>query len=579
MSNVTLGTNSGNAEIIPATPTSVGLGHHTATITIKACINDPACGGNQIAGSPKTVSVNYDVNGITSTTSSLTFDVGNAPVAADLNKAMNIDSFGTAGWVATVNLPMLEFTSTSHAGDGSAPLTAFIDAAKLDDFDSGSYTGEIRFTAPNPNQNPATLTIPVTVNIARTRVNYVAPYVAFAGESNEVIIRGEAFNAITPTNVRFGSVAATSFTVVSPTEIRATHPALTTGVYPVHIDNVGGFDRTTAELHVVNRPSFSTETLDYPEGPDFAVLGMTYDAQRECLLVYGVYNQRGADTTRILRYAHGPGGWTLAASTPAAYDGAIALSIDGRKLYFAHPGIMDELDPVTLAVTRTVTDGYGRIYPHVHKLAVANDGTVIIQPDYAQSGAASLATYYSRSHTLDTVLIPGPHNTIPPMTFSTGAIGVSRDGGKLLMTHGYWQRTARYVSGITTEFVDTDAERRSFDSIQLNRKGDLLLQSYYAVWDANLNKIGELPITTRTTVLAPEQPRVYSYDENQYDHSGTIRVFDPTLPTTGGLLAEVMPAINLPGGTPVTAPMIAISTDGSALFLAQYDQMVVLDLP
>lgn len=575
--NVNLGSTSGSADIIPASPNTVGLGNHTATITIKACINDATCASHQIAGSPKTVAVNYDVIGISSSQDSLNFEVGNAPVAADLSKAFNVDSFGTNGWTATVDLPMLALSPPSAAGNGSSGMTASIDPANLDALDSGTYTGSIQL-ASNQVVGVTNTTIPVTVHIARTRVNYVAPYVAFSGESREVIIRGEAFDAVTPTNVHFGNVAATSFTVVSPTEIHATHPALAVGTYAVHLDNDAGVDRTTADLHVVDPPTFTTDTVDYQDGPHFVVLGMLYDAERESLLVYGVYNQRDIETTRILRYTHSPSGWTIAASVPVAYDGAIALSIDGRKLYFAHPGILDELDPVTLTVTRSVSAG-GYLSPHVYKLAVANDGAVIIQPDHAQFSAADLAVYNSRSHAFGTVLVPGPLVTDPPSPFSTGAIGASRDGGTVLMTHGYYERTARYVSGVTTEYVDTLDQRRSFISIELNRRGDVLLNDYASVWDGDLNKIGDLPTTTRTTVLAPEQPRIYAYDENQYDHSGTLRVYDPSLPATDGLVTEVTPAIPLPGDPLITAPRMTISPDGGTLFLAGYDQLIVLDVP
>ena len=60
------------------------------------------------------------------------------------------------------------------------------------------------------------------------------------------------------TGVRFGaSDDATTFTVVSNTEIRASHAALAAGTYDVRVVNGQGFDRSRAQLKVVDAPTFA----------------------------------------------------------------------------------------------------------------------------------------------------------------------------------------------------------------------------------------------------------------------------------------------------------------------------------
>ena len=52
---------SGQATIVPASPSSLLAGSHVGTITVIACLNDPSCSSSQLAGSPTTITVQYDV--------------------------------------------------------------------------------------------------------------------------------------------------------------------------------------------------------------------------------------------------------------------------------------------------------------------------------------------------------------------------------------------------------------------------------------------------------------------------------------------------------------------------------------
>ncbi len=56
---VSISGNVGTMEIFPGNPDTLGGGNHTSTITVRVC-NDSAC-SSQISGSPKTITVSYDV--------------------------------------------------------------------------------------------------------------------------------------------------------------------------------------------------------------------------------------------------------------------------------------------------------------------------------------------------------------------------------------------------------------------------------------------------------------------------------------------------------------------------------------
>jgi hypothetical protein len=570
--NVTVGPSGGSAQLVPGSAAALGVGLHTATVTVAACVNSPTCTSNHVAGSPKVINVNFTVAGIQSSVSSLTYNLGEAPLPADFTRTFNVASYQTSGWTATVDIPFLSVTPDNVGTNASSSLTASIAPSQLDAFESGTYTGNIHL-APNM-QGQLPVDIPVTVSITRTRVNFVAPYVGFSGRADEVIIRGESFNAAPPTGVRFGNVPATSFRVVSNTEIRAAHPALAAGAYIVHVDNAQGIDRTTAELHIVDAPTFAATSIEYPNGPQFAVQRMLYDNERRALLLYGLYNQQDVSTTRVVRYAHGQAGWLLTGSVPVPYNSSIALSTDGRKLFLGRPQAILELDPVSLATIRSTTSSL--VEPVVYALAVANDGQVIFQTDQPGPTSSSAVAFSPLRRTFARLLPPEPQVQIPPVYLETGATAASGDGSRLWISRGYYQRMVEYVSGsLTTRSADVVANRQYFIDMLLNRRGDLILsRTVGEVSDGNLNLIGRFPINTRAMALAPELPRAYGYDENN-----TIRVFDTSAPPVGGQLVEVLPAITPIGGEVIAGREMMVSADGGTLFYAGYDRLLVQPLP
>src|SRR5690606_33801923 len=97
----------------------------------------------------------------------------------------------------------------------------------------------------------APLEVPVNVTVDRTQIDFVSPNVAVSGTSREVVIHGDHLDVDAGCTVRFGNQAATACTVVSANEIRATHPALAEGTYPITLQAAASA-LSLARLHAVD---------------------------------------------------------------------------------------------------------------------------------------------------------------------------------------------------------------------------------------------------------------------------------------------------------------------------------------
>lgn len=51
----------GQADVVPAIPSSIGAGSFNGTITVTACLNDPSCQTGQITVSPQSIAINYNI--------------------------------------------------------------------------------------------------------------------------------------------------------------------------------------------------------------------------------------------------------------------------------------------------------------------------------------------------------------------------------------------------------------------------------------------------------------------------------------------------------------------------------------
>ncbi len=570
------GTTSGQAMVYPQGQLALGAGTFSSTITVIACTTDPSCSSTQLNGSPITIDVTYTINGLNSSATNLGYIIGNAPTSADLTGTFNVTGYPIQSFTTTTNVPWLSVTPTSASTSVSTAIAGKLVPAELDKLDSGQYTANVTMTPTSGDP----VVVPVTLNVTRTQVNYASPYADLSGAQGDVIIRGENFNLVHPTAIQFGSTAATSFTVLSDTEIHAAHPPLAAGTYTVHVVNTEGIDRTRAQLVVADAQAHAAAALAYPSaGPQYP-LDLVYDAGRGALLVALVHPNQGVSSTELDRYSYvtGTSSWSSASSTPLPGIGAMGLTADGGKLLVgtqdptsSFDSDVNELDPTSL-VTQLTTSvmNFG---PPEH-IAVVNDGRAILT-----GGSNALQPIMSYTELRPQVVPLDPHVNGPTYVYN-GVVAASGDGSTATITDGLEGAIMQWNA--STEQLSVAQSSNVFYWASLSRDGSRKLVGGSGgatqVFDANLNPIGTLPSTTLIGVVAPSGLRAYTYDLN-----GTVRVFDLTTPPgSQAMFPEILPAIT-PSASPSTNqsnPLkMVITPDGGTVFIAGDRQVIVLPVP
>jgi len=548
-------------------PQTLAKRTHTATIRVCASMSGRSCTTDQIAGSPQVLTVTYNVGGIEASVTGLSFNIGNAPTAADLAQTFEVTGNLVPSWTATTTAPWLSITPSN--GDTTAPttVTASLNQSAIDALENGSYAGTITIAS-----EAAPRSVPVMLLLQRTRVNYVAPYVARANVAAEVTIRGENFTQFAPTSVEFGSGnVASAFTVDSNTQIRATHPALPAGSYAVRVVNNAGAAFTRAQLVVVDPPPFTQQSLQYPGGSGVTPTSLIYDAERRALLV----GLARSGLPRIARFAY-TGAWnpptdvSVPSLNPGAFTAA-ALSADGRALFVAYDDTalfrfaLAELDPVTLAqarVTRYSSEIEGEA------IAVSNNGRAIIKTEMASSSSNFPMLSYNPLNPAITLLAN------PFATLNAAGIGASSDGSTIFVA------TDDPASPLVTPLLRYDSEQRTLvDStgdieslsprIVLNRRGtDMLVRNSNGLQllsTAPPNPVvGTLLPNTRDAAFSPTANIVYGYDSTE-----TLTAYNLT---TGAPLA---PGLTI-AGTGSGAALVTVSPDGGTVFVAGDQQLAVI---
>jgi hypothetical protein len=144
----------GQATIVPGSPSRLLAGSHQGTFTITACLNDPSCNTGQLLGSPKTITVNYNVG------SSLDADTVN-PRVVQSNIAGNLilrgRGFGVSDSV-TIGSTVIAASSISHYTDSDmgVPYPALPAGTYPISINSGALSYSATLTVVDPTVFPAT---------------------------------------------------------------------------------------------------------------------------------------------------------------------------------------------------------------------------------------------------------------------------------------------------------------------------------------------------------------------------------------------------------------------------------------
>jgi hypothetical protein len=550
---------SGEAQVYPASPATLGPGAHTGTITLRACTNNASCTSGNLSGSPRTIPVTYTVNGLR-VTGSLAYLLNDASSSADLTKQIQLQGYpSTATWTVTSDAPWLTVPSAGSLNNGSGQFTATIDQAQVEALVNDSYTGTLTLV---PQMGSST-SIPITLNVDRSEVSYVSPYVAVAGTSREVVIRG----AHLPANpsVSFGGAPASNVIRVSDSEIRATYPA--TLAVGRHAVQVNGVNRSRAELAVATVPAYAAERLGY--ATDLRPKRIIYDAERQALLV--VLASSNSANNEFARFSYASGSWGAVERHTTFNLTDMVLSADGTEwlgsLY--SPISVRHYNAGDLSFRGATADASYPSSAYFAYLAVANDGYAIMS---GRSGSAcgTVSRYRPRAPKFIR-FASGVHACSP-------FLGASADGSIIIAGNNIDDGIERYVAS-TGELsaLSPDLGLQLTAAPVLDRHANRIVLNKRRVYGANFSLLGELPADTKAVVLSPDGAIAWTYVA-----SGHVRKFDLLATPVGGLFLELgspTPLAASPDANNDQEVVMASTPEAEVLFIAGDDGVVVQPAP
>ena len=467
-----------------------------------------------------------------------------------------------------------------------------VDPASPSTLGSGVFSGTVTVTGyscGNPTCSQLvsgnSQVIAVTYNIPSI-VRYVAPYIGVASSaspttaSGSVIIRGQGFEAFPVQGVTFDGTAATSFSVVSDTEIQASYslPAASTAPvsYPVQIVLPPSSlqPASKASLVIVPVTNYSATAISYPSGVT-GVDQLLYDAQRQALLL--VANMSSGPSPELWRYPLSSGPWSLSpVQTALAPLVDIALSTDGNELLALSQQELTQLDPSTLKLSTaspnpTPAPGLATGV-NFKNLAVANDGNAVVTTGNGSTGSTGVWLYAARSPAFT------QPSTAPSLDNATP--GASADGSIVALEQGDPSLASappdayEYIAS-SGSFAATSAainQNGIAPALALNQSAGHIILNGTNVYDGSFNYLGSLLSTTQAVVLSPDSNCAYTFDS-----SGYVLTYDLANGPSGGAFAPLGSGLSVsPGAGPVK---MAITPDGNTLFIAGSGQILVEPTP
>jgi hypothetical protein len=487
-------------------------------------------------------------------------------------------------------------TVTATFGSGIAQVSAVHSGLAIDgiEFSINGQTAQIRIVPPRPTEIGSgnfsgavavtgfvcadaacttlsagpTKTISVSYQVSPI-VDLAAPYVATAGTSETILVRGQGFNAFGIADVNFGSTPATSFAAVSSVELRVVHPELAVGTYPISIDvpSHEGEVLSNARLVVVEPTSYPAQALAYPT-PGSAVRALVYDPERAALLV-----ATEANGGTILRYAYDGTSWGAPTSVQLPELMDMTLSIRGTDILAITRTGLTPINALTLAPGTAVTPPSLAEGSFLKSIATTNSDTAVI------------TTGTGENETTGEYLYRDGQIVEATLELINATVGGSADGSTVVFVQGHPD-----LDGDPSVFVYT-AANNNFTSAGVNlnqndfapvvnRSGSRVILNGRRVYinAAGFAVLGLLPETTLAVAIRPDGTRAYTYDSEAngiltFDISDAVDDDDEE-----GVYTPLGPAVPLIAN-PGTGVKMTISHDGRTLFLAGSTQLVIQPTP
>jgi len=501
-------------------------------------------------------------------TNAITFKA-NAPDAATPAAQVFTATFGSdIAHLAVVHSGNAVNNVTSTLNGRTATIT--VQPATPSVVGPGAFVGAVAvtgYTCADPTCSKlaagTTSTVSVSYQISPV-VQLVTPYVETAGVADEVVLRGLGFNSFNVQTVRFGDVAATSITAVSPTEIRATHPALPAGSYPVRLvaTNFDGDITTNATMVVVDPPAYAATTLSYPTAIT-DVRRLIYDAERRALLV--VTDAGGGS---IVRYPYTGSAWGAPTEVTVSLND-VALSAKGTMLYGISPTALVPVDPVTLVSGTAVTAPSLATGAFLKNIVVGNDDVGLITTGINSSTSTAAYLYFSSANAV--IQQSSTYNNATPAMAANGTGAYLIQGDPTLAND---VPGAKYATATNSFTNAATILRQNTVAPVIARTTNRFILNGTRVYDASESLLGHLPNATTALVLKPDGTRAYVYDTS----AGGIYVYDISVDRDEAYYSPLGAAVPL-AGDPGSNPKMIISPDGRTLFLAGRSRVVVQPTP
>jgi hypothetical protein len=589
--------------LVPISPANAASGTYSSTVTVTGCTAQVGC-GSQVTGSPQTINVAYTMAaGATLSAAPGGLGVAVSPAAgATQSIAIASSAASATAWQSSVNYVAGSGGWLTVAPTGNAPGNVSISVGALP---PGSYRAVVTF-APAGGGTPARIVVVAVSHPAGAQ--FVSPYVATAGRSGEVIVRGSGFAALTAVQaqVLFGATPGSGVQVVSDTEIIATAPPLAAGRYVVTVKDSSQTLPGSPALVVVAAPAYAYARIARAANSDPVQFDhVLYDAERGAIYLYDVNTFGpaigGQYADEIERYRFSGGSWTadvLYTVLPLGQMGSlnargrIALTPDGGSLVRIGSFTIDQLSPVTgaLLASTSPSDTFGAFANQTEMWdgAGTNDGYLLgsARNNNGVNTAPGFAFLYdAQTH----ACLPAPDAPTGATNLFQYSFAGSADGSRVLMTEGgnmptaylsYDSASAGYTTSAPLGTLNSSLVRLSRDGMRAILHAD---STRYAVADFTgghlANIIGYLPPPDAVAfVISPDGTRAYVY----LPATNTIHAYDLTAaPDPSGQFPEIGTGLVLadaPGAAASGAEMI-ITPDGGALILAGTANVIVTPPP
>ncbi|GFE80196.1 hypothetical protein GCM10011487_21960 [Steroidobacter agaridevorans] len=575
----------GSVEVRPILPYQLDPGLHSATVTIRACAQ-VAC-TQELEGSPKTVNVTYERRGLKVSVSPLDFTVRNGASTSERTRSFTVIGYPEQTWFLDTDQSWLTLSRTMGSTADPTPVDVVVDeSGGL--LKNGLYRPTLRVVGPIQ-----TAYVWVNVNIDRTEIHTVAPYLGVLFGEREVIVRGANFNAADVTGVQFGGVDATSFNIVSASEIRATTPgSLGTGSHAITLTGNAASALSDANFKVVAPAPYVSTRLPLPSGaaPNAQPGAIAYDAVGQRIFV--AVDQPEGTPDFVARYTYQPigaGSWARA-NAYTSYNSlkAMTLALDGDSLLLSEtgatwPGTAGSNSGMALSNLKLDGSRYATLHSgwtdnFINSIAAANDGRAVMVSAAISGGRRPVYRYSSLSPVTDaagTWYAPSFDQVVlgtgaEDGWFDNGVAGAAGDGSRVLIA-------SSAAAAQMYEYDSATSTMRSIDqimqaaSIQLDRTGSRILLNNTHVYDRDFQLLGQLPANTIAAVFSPNLPRIYAYDStgqlSSYDLTGTsvtpIRSWSPSASA----------------GDPNRRVVMTITAEGWTLLIAGTDGVLVEYIP